>query len=81
MKENGKSLPNMAGRKINMATKKTAYEAPTPATDKRKALETALSQIEKSYGNKQYYPGYKNRDNHYFAAFIFKIHTFPPKTL
>ncbi len=33
-----------------MATKKTAYEAPTPATDKRKALETALSQIEKSYG-------------------------------
>jgi recombination protein RecA len=33
-----------------MATKKTSYEAPTPATDKRKALETALSQIEKSYG-------------------------------
>ncbi|MBQ7341192.1 MAG: recombinase RecA [Oscillospiraceae bacterium] len=33
-----------------MATKKTAYEAPTPATDKKKALETALSQIEKSYG-------------------------------
>ena len=33
-----------------MATKKTAYEAPTPATDKKKALQTALSQIEKSYG-------------------------------
>ena len=33
-----------------MATKKTAYDAPTPATDKRKALETALSQIEKNFG-------------------------------
>ncbi len=33
-----------------MATKKTAYEAPAPATDKKKALQTALSQIEKSYG-------------------------------
>ena len=33
-----------------MATKKTVYEAPTPATDKKKALQTALSQIEKSYG-------------------------------
>ena len=28
-----------------MATKKTAYEAPTPASDKKKALATALSQI------------------------------------
>lgn len=33
-----------------MATKKTSYEAPTPATDKKKALQTALAQIEKSYG-------------------------------
>ena len=33
-----------------MATKKSAYEAPTPAGDKKKALETALHQIEKSYG-------------------------------
>ncbi len=33
-----------------MATKKTAYEAPTPASDKKKALQTALSQIEKNYG-------------------------------
>ena len=33
-----------------MATKKTAYEAPTPATDKKKALATAISQIEKNFG-------------------------------
>ena len=33
-----------------MATKKTAYDAPTPATDKKKALQTALSQIEKNFG-------------------------------
>ncbi len=33
-----------------MATKKTTYDAPTPATDKKKALATALAQIEKSYG-------------------------------
>jgi len=33
-----------------MATKKTSYEAPTPASDRKKALETALAQIEKSYG-------------------------------
>ncbi len=33
-----------------MATKKPAYDAPTPATDKKKALATALAQIEKSYG-------------------------------
>ena len=35
---------------MNMATKKTAYEAPTPASDKKKALQTALSQIDKSFG-------------------------------
>ena len=34
----------------NMATKKTAYEAPTPASDKKKALATAISQIEKNFG-------------------------------
>ncbi len=33
-----------------MATKKTMYEAPTPATDKKKALQTAISQIEKNFG-------------------------------
>jgi len=33
-----------------MATKKTVYEAPTPASDKKKALQTALAQIEKNYG-------------------------------
>ncbi len=33
-----------------MATKKTVYDAPTPATDKKKALQTALSQIEKNFG-------------------------------
>ena len=33
-----------------MATKKTTYEAPAPASDKKKALETALAQIEKNYG-------------------------------
>ena len=33
-----------------MATKKTTYEAPTPATDKKKALQTAISQIEKNFG-------------------------------
>ena len=30
--------------------KKTAYEAPTPASDKKKALATAISQIEKNFG-------------------------------
>ncbi len=33
-----------------MATKKSAYEAPAPASDKKKALQTALAQIEKTYG-------------------------------
>lgn len=33
-----------------MATKKTGYEAPTPASDKKKALATVLSQIDKNYG-------------------------------
>ena len=33
-----------------MATKKTSYEAPVPASDKKKALQTALSQIEKNFG-------------------------------
>ena len=33
-----------------MATKKTVYEAPAPATDKKKALQTAISQIEKNFG-------------------------------
>ncbi len=33
-----------------MATKKTVYEAPAPAADKKKALQTALAQIDKSFG-------------------------------
>ena len=33
-----------------MATKKTAYEAPAQASDKKKALQTALAQIEKNFG-------------------------------
>ncbi len=33
-----------------MAKAKTAYEAPTPASDKKKALQTALAQIEKNFG-------------------------------
>ena len=33
-----------------MATKKTSYEAPTPANDKKKALQTALAQLDKSFG-------------------------------
>ncbi|MCQ2418663.1 MAG: recombinase RecA [Clostridia bacterium] len=33
-----------------MATKKSTYESPAPADDRKKALETALSQIEKSFG-------------------------------
>ena len=33
-----------------MATKKTNYEAPTPASDKKKALQTALAQIDKNFG-------------------------------
>ena len=34
-----------------MATsKKTTFETPAPATDKKKALQTALSQIEKNFG-------------------------------
>jgi len=50
MIEKGQCLPNMVGRKINMATKKTVYDAPTPASDKKKALQTALAQIEKNFG-------------------------------
>ena len=33
-----------------MATKKTVYEAPGVASDKKKALQTALSQIDKNFG-------------------------------
>jgi len=50
MTENALSSPNTAGRMIDMATKKTMYEAPTPASDKKKALQTALAQIEKNFG-------------------------------
>ena len=50
MIEKGQYLPNMAGRKFNMATRKTVYDAPSPATDKKKALQTALAQIEKNFG-------------------------------
>ena len=33
-----------------MAKAKSPYEAPAPASDKKKALETALQQIEKNFG-------------------------------
>ena len=33
-----------------MANKKTVYEAPAPASDKKKALQTALAQIDKNLG-------------------------------
>ena len=33
-----------------MATKKATYEAPAPATDKKKALQTAIAQIDKNFG-------------------------------
>ena len=33
-----------------MAQKKTVYEAPTPASAKKKALQTALAQIDKNFG-------------------------------
>ena len=33
-----------------MAKAKAPYESPTPASDKKKALETALHQIEKNFG-------------------------------
>ncbi len=33
-----------------MAKKNTPYEAPAPAADKKKALQTALAQIDKNYG-------------------------------
>ena len=33
-----------------MATKKTVYEAPAPASDKKKALQTTLAQIDKNFG-------------------------------
>ena len=33
-----------------MATKKPVIEAASPASDKKKALETAMAQIERTYG-------------------------------
>ena len=33
-----------------MATRKTVYDAPTPAVDRKKALQTAMAQIEKNFG-------------------------------
>ena len=33
-----------------MATKKPAVESAAPASDKKKALETAMAQIERTYG-------------------------------
>lgn len=35
---------------MNHGYKKTPYEAPAPASDKKKALQTALSQLDKAYG-------------------------------
>ena len=51
MTENVLFWRSTAGRKFEfMATKKTVYEAPAPASDKKKALQTALAQIDKSFG-------------------------------
>ena len=50
MIENAPCWLSTAGRNSNMATKKTPYEAPTPASDKKKALATALSQLDKTFG-------------------------------
>ncbi len=36
--------------RVTMAKAKSPYEAPAPASDKKKALETALQQIEKNFG-------------------------------
>ena len=36
-----------------MAQKKPTYEAPAPAEDKKKALETALHNIEKNFGKEE----------------------------
>ena len=33
-----------------MATKKSAVETAAPASDKKKALETCMAQIERTYG-------------------------------
>ena len=33
-----------------MATKKPVVESASPASDKRKAIETAMAQIERTYG-------------------------------
>ena len=43
-------LHSTAEGDTDMATKKTAYEAPTPASDKKKALQTALAQLDKNFG-------------------------------
>ena len=50
MEEKELCLPSTAGKDNDMATKKTMYETPTPASDKKKALQTALAQIDKSFG-------------------------------
>ena len=43
-------MPGTEERNKIMASKKTEYIAPTPAEDKKKALQTALSQIDKNFG-------------------------------
>ncbi len=44
-----------------MATKKTVYEAPSPASDKKKALQTALAQIDKNFGKGTVWPSTAGR--------------------
>ena len=65
---------------MNMATKKTSYEAPTPASDKKKALQTALAQIEKNFGkvriehNPPYgFYVYLPKDNETYVQFCYNI--------
>ena len=50
MTENGLCLHSSAGRKRNNGYKKDILRNAYPASDKKKALATALAQIEKSYG-------------------------------
>ena len=48
-REQGRARP--AGKdEVYMATKKPAVEAAAPASDKKKALETCMAQIERAYG-------------------------------
>ena len=57
-----------------MATKKASYEAPTPATDKKKALQTAISQIEKNFGKGTVISGTGSSEMDIAASVFIKPH-------